>query len=165
MMQINNPRDLFVHELQLIYDTEHKIRELLQEASGKANDKDLAQMLRNQAKETAQEINKLDQCFAELGEQPQRMPCAGIDGIMQDYQTIAKQHPSPDVYDMAVVSTGMKIDHYEIGVYRDLVDRAVLMDQSRVAQILQSILYEEEESASRLERASHEMSQRTLAAV
>lgn len=165
MMQINNPRDLFLHELHLIYDTEHKISDLLQEASGKIMDKGLSQMLREHGTETAQQITKLDECFQELGEQPQRMPCAAIDGIRQDYQTIANQNPPPDVLNMAVLSTAMKIEHFEVGTYRGLVDRAVLMDQMKIAQILQSILYEEEEAAAKLERISHGLSQRALAAV
>lgn len=165
MIQIDSPRDLFLHELHLIYDAEHKIRELIRDTSGKIMDQNLAQMLRDHAKEMAQQIGKLEQCFQELGEQPQRMPCAAIDGIREDYRTIINQNPPAEVQDMALLSTGMKIEYYEIGTYRGLTDRALLMEQTRVAQILQSILYEEEETAAKLERISHEMSQRELVAV
>ncbi|HEX6968210.1 MAG TPA: DUF892 family protein [Micromonosporaceae bacterium] len=163
-MQINSPRDLFLHELHLIYDVEHKVRDLLREVSGKITDKDLSQMMRAHVQEMGEEISRLDQVFHELGEKPQRMPCAGIDGIRQDYETIAAQNPSPHVLDMAVLSTGMKIEHYETGAYRALVDRALLMNETVAAQILQAILYEEEETAAKLERMSHDMGQRVLAA-
>jgi ferritin-like metal-binding protein YciE len=163
MLRITTPWDLFLHELHLIYDTEHKIGELLRETSGKILDKDLSHVLREHGTETAQQITKLDECFQKLGERPQRMPCAAIDGIRQDYQTIANQNPSPDVLDMAMLSTAIKIKHFEIGTYRGLVDRAMLMHELEVAEILQSILYGEDETAAKLERISHEICQRSLA--
>ena len=43
------------------------------------------------------------------------------------------------------------VEHYEIGVYRGLINGAELMGQAGVAQLLQQNLQQEEETAQHLE--------------
>jgi len=164
-MQLNSPRDLFLHELHLIYDAEHTIAELASDAAGKVQDQNLVQLLSGDAQEVGQEVKKLEQCFQALGAQPQRMTCNAVEGIRKDYQSARDQNPSSDVFDLAVLAIFIKIEHYEVATYRWLIDQAMLMGETQVAQTLQSILVEEEESASRQERLSHELSQQMLAGV
>jgi ferritin-like metal-binding protein YciE len=57
----------------------------------------------------------------------------------------------------------MKLAHYGIGTYRGLVDKAVVMGETRCAQTLQANLVRKEESAGRLERIGHDMNQRVMA--
>jgi ferritin-like metal-binding protein YciE len=66
---------------------------------------------------------------------------------------------------MFVLGCAMKVEHYEIATYRGLVDKAMLMGETECAQTLQTNLVQEEEAAGKLERISHDMSQRMLAAV
>lgn len=63
-----------------------------------------------------------------------------------------------------VLGSATKIEHYEIAAYRGLANKALMMGETQCAQILEINLAQEEETAGKLERLSHEMSQQTLAA-
>jgi ferritin-like metal-binding protein YciE len=162
-MALNSPKDLFEYELSGMYDGEQKIAQMLNEVAGQVEDQNLAQLLRTHEQETRQQIINLEQCFQALGSQPQPVTCAGIEGIRREYQEVVSQQPSPDVLTLFVLGGAMKVEHYEIATYRGLVDKAMLMGETQCAQILQTNLVEEEETAGKLERLSHEMSQRMLA--
>jgi ferritin-like metal-binding protein YciE len=159
---LNSPKDLFLYELSGIYDGEKKIAQMLKEVAGEVQDEKLAQMLRTHEQETRQQMSNLEECFRALGAEPQQVSCAGIEGIRKEYMEIASLQPSPEVLTMAVLGGAMKIEHYEIATYRGLVDKAMLMGETQLAQALQTNLVQEE-TAGKLERVSHEMSQRMLA--
>ena len=161
-MALNNPANLFLYELAGMYDAEKKSRQLLGEAVGHVQDNNVAQMLRAQEQESQQKIGNLEACFQAFGVEPQGIPCATVDGMRAEFQAFASQQPSAEVFQMYALSAAMKLSHYGIASYRDLVDKAMLMGETECAQILQSNLVEKEESAGRLERVNHEMSQRVL---
>jgi ferritin-like metal-binding protein YciE len=162
-MALNSPKDLFQYELSATYDAEQKIAQTLGQVTGQIQDGNLSQMLGTYEQETRQQITNLQQCFQALGTQPQPVTCAAIEGMRKDYEQVASQQPSPDVLTMFVLGAAMKVAHYEIATYRGLADKALLMGETQCAQILQTNLVQEEETAGKLERLSHEMSQRMLA--
>ena len=162
-MALNNPLDLFQYELCGMYDAEHKIAEMSAEMAGQLQDGDLAQALRADEQKARQKINRLEQCFQAVGMQPQRVPCPPVDGLRQDYQQVLQQNPPPDVVAMKALGTAMKAAQFEVGSYRGLVDKSVLIGDTPTSQNLQDILIQVEEAAATHERLSHEMSQRVLA--
>lgn len=163
-MALSKPKDLFHYELSAMYDAEKKIAEMLKEVAGQVEDKKLAEMLRAHEKETRQQISNLERGFEMLGTEPRDVSCAGIEGIQAEYQEISGMKPSSEVLSMAALGGAMKIEHYEIATYRGLLDKAMLMGENEFAQLLQTNLVQEEETAGKLERASHDMSQQVLAA-
>ncbi len=162
-MALNNPGDLFQYELSGIYDGEQRIAQLLGEVAGRVEDTDLAKMLRTHQEETQQQIANLDTCFQLLGSEPQQVTCAAIEGIQREFQAMTAKQPAPEVLAMFILDSAMKVEHYEIATYRGLVDKAMLMEETECAQILQTNLVQEEETAGKLERVSHDMSQEVLA--
>jgi ferritin-like metal-binding protein YciE len=162
-MALNSPKDLFQYELSGMYDGEQRIAQMLAEVAGQVQDENLAEVLRTHEQETRQQISNLEACFQALGTQPQQVTCAAIEGIRREYEEVVAQQPSPDVLTMFALGGAMKVEHYEIATYRGLVDKAMLMGETQCAQILQTNLVEEEDTAGKLERLSHEMSQRMLA--
>ena len=161
-MALNNPTNLFLYELASMYDAEKKSGQLLSDTAGQVQDGNLAQLLRGQEQESQQKVNNLEACFRALGIQPQAVPCAAIDGMRSEFETFANQQPSPDVWQMYTLGAALRLSHFGIASYRDLVDKAMLMGETECAQMLQSNLVQKEESAGRLERINHEVSQRVL---
>ena len=161
-MALNNPTNLFLYELESMYDAEKKSGQLLGDTVGQVQDSNLAQLLQWQQQESQQKVNNLEACFRALGLQPQTVPCAAIDGMRTEFETFADQQPSPDVWQMYTLGAAMKLSHFGIASYKDLVDKAMLMGETECAQMLQTNLVQKEESAGRLERINHEVSQRVL---
>jgi ferritin-like metal-binding protein YciE len=164
-MALNSPKDLFLLELSAMYDAEQKIAGMLSEAAGQVPDENLTQMMRKHEQETRQQITNLEQCFQQLGAQPQQVTCAAIDGMRTDYQQVMSMQPSPEILNMFAIGAAMKVEKYESASYKGLVDKAMLMGENQCAQLLQTNLLQEEETAGKLERLSHDMSQRVMTSV
>jgi ferritin-like metal-binding protein YciE len=163
-MALNSPADLFNYELSSMHDAERKSSELIGEMIAQVGDGDLSQLLRMQQQETQQKLMNLDQCFQALGTQRQEIPCAAVDGMRADLKQFVGQQPSPQVMELHSLGAAMKLTHFGIASYKGLVDKAMLMGETQCAQMLQTNLVQKEENAGKLERLSHEMSERVMAA-
>ena len=161
-MALNNPANLFLYELASMYDAERKSGQLLADTAGQVQDSNLAQILQAQQAESQQKVSNLEACFRSLGTQPQAVPCAAIDGMRAEFETFANQQPSAEVWQMYTLGAAMKLSHFGIASYRELVDKAMLMGETECAQMLQTNLVQKEASAGQLERINHEVSQRVL---
>src|SRR6266536_1077460 len=144
-MALNSPADLFLYELSGIRDAER------------------TETLREQQQKSAQKVNDIEACFRVLGTSPQEVPCAPVDGMRTEFETFLNQQPAPEVLELYTLGTAMKLASFGVAGYKELVDKSVLMGETQCAQILQTNLVQKEEDAGRLERISHDMSQRVLA--
>jgi ferritin-like metal-binding protein YciE len=162
-MAITSPADLFLFELSGAHDAEKKCTAWKGEMVGQIRDANLQQIMRVEEQEGQQMVKNLEACFQALGTQPRDVPCLAVDGMRADYQQFMSQQPSPEALEMFTIGASMKLAHYGIGTYRGLVDKAVVMGETRCAQTLQANLVRKEESAGRLERIGHDMNQRVMA--
>lgn len=164
-MQLNSPTDLFIYELSARYDAEAKAGQLFGEVVEQIQDPSLARFARAQEEQSQRKIQNLEECFGALDAQRQEVACLAVDGMRADFQAFLGRRPSADVLGLYTLGAAMKLAHLGVASYRELVDKAVLMAEAECAQILQTNLVQKEENAATLERISHEMSERVLAAV
>jgi ferritin-like metal-binding protein YciE len=80
-----------------------------------------------------------------------------------EYQQLMSQNLAPEMVDLYMVGTLLKAAHFGVGSYKSLVDKAMLLGETRCAQILRTNLVMIEETSGRTERISHEMCQRVMA--
>jgi ferritin-like metal-binding protein YciE len=162
-MAINSPADLFLYELSGMHDAEKKSTAWKGEVAGQVRDTNLSQIMRIEEQEGQQKVKNLQSCFQALGTQPRDVPCLAVDGMRAEYQQFMSQQPSPEALEMYTVGSMLKLSHFGLGSYKGLVDKAMIMGETQCAQILQTNLVRNEESTGRLERISHDMSQRVMA--
>ncbi|RCV49153.1 YciE/YciF ferroxidase family protein [Marinitenerispora sediminis] len=162
-MRLDTPKDLFLYELSAMYDGEKKIVTMLDEAASNVRDDRLVEMFAEHKKETQEQIKNLEQCFKALDASPHKVGCAAIDGIHKELTEFLKQKPSDDVRTMFVLGGATKVEHYEIATYRGLVEKAMCLGHNDCAQLLQTNLVQEEETAGKLERCGHDMGLHALA--
>jgi ferritin-like metal-binding protein YciE len=164
-MQLNSPSDLFLYELSAMYDAETKTGQLFGEVVGGIEDPNLAEFVRAQEQQSQQKIQNLEECFSALDAQRQDVACLAVDGMRADFQAFLGRQPSAETMQLYTLGAAMRLAHLGVASYRGMVDKAVLMAESECAQILQSNLVQKEENAATLERISHELGERVMAAV
>jgi ferritin-like metal-binding protein YciE len=162
-MPIDNPADLFLWELSGAYDAERKSNQLLADAINEVQDGNVGQLLRIELQETEQKLRNLDACFQDLGTSPSDVACLTVDGMRAEYQAFRDQQPVTEAMEMYALGAAMRLAHFGATTYKGLVDKAMLLGEIPSAQILQTNLVQKQDSAGRLERFSHEMSQPILA--
>lgn len=162
-MPINTPRDLFLYELGIIRDSEHSGQRLLDLLAHRATHSDLVQILRTQQQDSEQLAN-INSCLRALGASPLETRAETVDGIYRRFEEFVALRPSPEMLDQFAVDTAMRFLYVGIAGYKALVDWAILMGETECVQYLYTNLVRKQDGASRLERFSHELGARLVAA-
>ena len=153
-MPISSPREKFVHELADTYDAEHQFLEAMQTMHDKATDEKLKAMLEVHMAETQGQIEKLQQVFSSIGEQPQRQHCSGAEGIIEEGSKAMEEAGTDEIRDAFIVGGATKAEHYEMVSYADLIEGAELLKLRKAAKLLTENREQEVRAARKLERTS-----------
>jgi len=137
--------ELFVHELTDMLDAERKLVEALgKQAEGAANPQLQKAFLAHQA-QTEKQVQRLEQAFESIEEQPEQTECKGIKGLIEEYETFKEdEDPSEDILDVFSIGAAMKVEAYEINAYEGLIRLAREMGHTKAVKLLQQNLKEEQ---------------------
>lgn len=161
-MSMQNPQDLFIHELGDILDAEQKIAQILPVMAQEVNNPEVKSGLEKHQQETLQQIKNLEQCFSLLGTKPEKSNCAAIAGLKQEHDSFLKEKPAENILTMFDLGAAAKTEHYEIASYKGLIDKAKVMGQKQVVQLLQENLKQEEAMAKSVESIAHQLGQQMI---
>lgn len=149
--------ELFVHELADILDGERQLVEALQEMENDATNPQLKKAFAQHREQTEGQVERLEECFSLLGEQPDQAECAGIKGLIEEKKSFMEENPSEDILDVFEVGACIKTESYEICAYESLLPMAREMKHSQVAKLLVQNLKEEEATLKKLEGFSKKL--------
>jgi ferritin-like metal-binding protein YciE len=154
--------ELFVHGLSDMLDAEKQLVQALDDNSKDSSRRDLQDAFAQHLRETEGQIDRLQQCFELLGEQPEETQCHGVRGMIQEKQAFLEHNPSEDLIDVFNVEAAIKLESYEICEYESLVEMAREMKHTKVAQLLSHNLKEEKAALKKMRAFSkkvepHEM--------
>ena len=151
-MPITNAQEKFVHELADMYDAEHQFLEAMGKMREMASDEKLQMMLEEHMQQTEEQIQKLEEVFAELGEQPKRQECMGAKGLIDEGARMMEEVSSPELRDSVIAGAATKAEHYEMVGYADLIDGAEMLKKRKALRLLEQNREQESSAARRLER-------------
>ena len=142
-MAIKNLNELFLHELKDVYDAEQQLVEALPKMAENATDPELAGAFREHLAQTEDQVTRLEQVFAAMGEEPETETCEGMKGLIEEGDKLLEEDPEPTVKDAALIAAAQRIEHYEIAAYGTLRVWAATMGMDEVIHILEETLEEE----------------------
>jgi ferritin-like metal-binding protein YciE len=135
--------DLFVQQIEDLYDAENRLVEALPKMRDAAHSPQLKAAFENHWEETRGHAQRLNTIFRQLGRDPKRETCAAMKGLIKEGQDMINATGDPTVKDAALIAAGQRVEHYEMagyGTVRSLAQRLGLGD---VANLLQRTLDEE----------------------
>ena len=147
---IQSMDDLFVHGLQDIYYAENQILKALPTMIEKAAHGELKKGLQKHLGETRKQVQRLEQVFRMHGKEPQGARCPGIDGILEEGNTVMGDVEDKDVLDAAMIAAAQAVEHYEITRYGALMAWAKELGRSDCARVLAQNLAEEKATDKKL---------------
>lgn len=151
-MAITTLEEKFTHGLGSIYDAEHQFLEAQQTMLESANSEAVQANLKKHIAETEQQIVNLAKAHELLGLTPQRVTCAGAEGIVTEgSDLLSETEDVPSLADLAITGSCSKVEHFEIAAYRGLIAGAQAMGQTEVVRLLTENLQQEENTAQTLE--------------
>ncbi len=149
---MNDLQKLFLSELKDIYDGEQQILKALPTMEESAKSGQLKHAFHEHLDQTRTHVDRLESVFREIGEEPRRRTCTGLEGIIDEGEVMAKEFKNNSALDAALIEGGQKVEHYEITAYGTLCSWAEELGQNRIASLLRQTLEEEKQTDVKLTR-------------
>lgn len=149
-MKLNTLEDLFVHELQDLYDAEHQITKALPKMAKSASSPELKRAFEAHLEETKKQIERLAQVFDLLGKSAKGKKCQAMNGLLEEGDDLMSENVEPEVLDAGMIAAAQKVEHYEISGYGSVRTWAQLLGHIEAAELLQQTLDEESATDEKL---------------
>ena len=142
--------DLYLHTLQDIYYAEKQIEKALPTMAQKAQNPELRAGFEKHLEETRTQVQRLEEVFRMIGEEPKGTTCPAIDGIIREANEVAGDIADGGVLDAALAAAAQAVEHYEITRYGTLIAWSQQMDRADCADLLEQTLEEEKATDEKL---------------
>jgi ferritin-like metal-binding protein YciE len=137
-------RHFFINELRNIYWVEKYLPEVFIYMANAAFSEELKAAFEAHTEITCVQITRLEMVFDALSLKPRAKKCRAMQVIVQESKTIIKQTKEPTaVRDLGLISTGRKVDHYEIAAYSEMIKLSCSLGLHKVCQSLYMTMEEE----------------------
>jgi ferritin-like metal-binding protein YciE len=142
---------LFMDELKDIYWAEKALVKALGKMQKAATSEELVKAITDHQEQTKGHVERLEQVFELLGQEPKAKKCEAMSGLIAEGQEVVDDtEEDTAVRDAGIIICSQKIEHYEISAYGSLRTLANVMGHTDVADIFSQTLTEEKDADSLL---------------
>jgi len=142
-MELNSFDDLFVEQLQDLYDAEQRLTKALPKMAEAAHSTALKKAFQDHFRQTEGHVSRLEQVFRMLGKSAQSKTCDAMKGLVSEGEEAISASGKPEVKDAALIAAAQRVEHYEIASYGCARTFAERLGRKDAAQLLQETLDEE----------------------
>jgi ferritin-like metal-binding protein YciE len=143
MASIESLNELLVAELRDLYDAEQRLTKAIPKLVEASSHDELTDALNHHLAQTRQHVTRLEQAFAELGEEAENETCVGMKGLISEGDDHAGDCAEGSLRDVVIIGAAQRVEHYEIAAYGTAIAHARLLGHESVAKVLHSTLEEE----------------------
>ena len=142
-MQMQDLQDLYLHKLQSIYGAEQQGLQAMQQSLEMIQTPELKQGMQMHIEQTQQQIQRLEELFQKLGQQPGGETNVAMQGLVQEAQKLMGQGGSPEALEAGLIACQQAMEHYEMAGYGTARTYAQLLGDQDAVQVLEQTLQEE----------------------
>jgi len=158
MPEINNPKDLFLHELGDILYVERKLAQnVLPKLIDEVSDDEFKSGLEKHLKETRQHVTNVEQVFKIFGEEPHAEECVGFEGLKKEHDELLEKS-SDALIDHIDLGAAARTENYEIAAYEGLRRMAKAFGEDEAVTLLDTNLKQEKEALREVEKIATRLS-------
>jgi ferritin-like metal-binding protein YciE len=148
-MTIKTMENLFVEQIQDLYDAEERLVKAIPKMAKASTSSELRKAFENHLKETEGHVARLEQVFAELGQEPKKTTCEAMKGLIKEGGEMMEIEGGA-VRDAALIAAANRVEHYEIAGYGTARTHATALGLTASAKLLEQTLDEEKEADAKL---------------
>jgi ferritin-like metal-binding protein YciE len=142
-MTLNSLNDLFLVQIQDLYDAEQRLTKALPKMAEAASNSKLKSAFQAHFRQTEQHVARLEEVFSALGLSPERETCAAMKGLIAEGDEAIGASGDAGVRDAALIAAAQRVEHYEMAGYGTVRTLARQLGRDDLAEILQTTLDEE----------------------
>jgi ferritin-like metal-binding protein YciE len=161
---MQSARELFIHELTDMLDAEQKLVDALgQLADDHSEQPQLQRNFQSHQAQTEKQVQRIQQVFEDLGEEPEESECKGMKGLIEERDSFKQeQDPAADILAIFDVGAAIKVENYEISAYNSLIELAEQLELNKAVKLLNQSLKEEEQTRTKMEAMSRKLKPENL---
>ncbi len=161
--EINDLEDLFVYNLEAVYDMEIRLVDALDDMARQASNDDLSAGFETHRDETEVQIERVESVFDALDREPNRRTNPLMDGLETEMNAFDANVGDDTLRNLHYLNGGMKTERIEITAYEGLITIAEKAGfGSDVTSPLEETLDEEERTFRKLQGLSTGSDLKTL---
>ncbi len=141
--EFNSLQDLFVNQLEDLYDAEQRLTKALPKMADAATSSQLKQAFQHHLTETQGHVSRLESIFSKIGIEPKRETCEAMKGLIAEGEDMISAKGDSDVRDAALIAAAQRVEHYEMSGYGTARTFAQRLGFQDAASTLQQTLREE----------------------
>src|SRR4028119_2244109 len=116
-MPVQTMQDLLADELAKLYTAETQALQSYPQILEAASSPELKQALQQHMDQTQSQVQRLEQIFQMLGQQPQNKNVQAVQGLIADTQQLIQEGTPSPVLDAGLICAAQKIEHLAIAGY------------------------------------------------
>ena len=141
-MSVKNPHELFVMLLSNVRQGTERTTKIFQEISQVAQNPDVKETLEARVFVSQRTLEKLDQCFKLIGEQPVKLNGRLMEVFVEDFRKELAEIESPVAKHLYILAKANHLIHLRIGEYVALIAAADMTGHYGVGVLLETCLAE-----------------------
>ena len=149
-MANNGLRELYLDELRDLHSAENQLLKALPKLAKASSSDELREGFEEHLEQTKGHVERLEQIFEALGENPKGKKCAGMEGLIKEGGEIMDEDFEGAVMDAALIGAAQRVEHYEIAAYGTVIAFAEQLGESEQVSLLKETLEEEKETDEKL---------------
>jgi len=153
MTKIMTAEKALIYKLYIVYDIEKRLEKILPKMEKATVDLHLKNVLLVHLEETRGHIVRLEKIFEILQAKPKKHASEGARGIAADIAEVLAIEAPASIKDALIAAAGRCAEHYEIGIYRVLIEQANQLRLDSVSILLSETLAEEKITDEKLASA------------
>lgn len=138
-----NLRDFLVDGLKDLYWAENALVKNLPKMAKNATSPKLKKAVEQHLEETKNQVKRLKDAFAAMGEKVVGEKCDAMDGLLKEAKSIMEETEIGAIRDAAIIAAAQKVEHYEIASYGTMATYAKLLGEKEVLKLLKETINEE----------------------
>ena len=142
-MTLNSLGDLFVVQLQDLYDAEQRLTQALPKMAEAASNSTLKTAFQSHLRETENHVARLEKIFGVMDMNADRETCQAMKGLIAEGEEAIGASGDAAVRDAALIAAAQRVEHYEIAGYGTVRTLALQLGREDIAATLQKTLDEE----------------------
>jgi len=141
-MSVKNPHEVFVMLLSNVRQGTERTTKIYQEIGQVAQNPDVKEALEARAFVAQRTLEKLDQCFKLIGEQPMKLNGRLMEVFAEDFRKELAEIESPVAKQLYILAKANHLTHLRIGEYVALIAAADMTGHYGVGVLLETCLAE-----------------------
>ena len=104
-------KDLYIDELKDLYNAENQLVKALPKMAKAASSDEVRQGFEEHLEQTRGHVQRLEQIFEALGENPKGKKCAGMEGLVKEGSEVMEEDFEGALMDAALIGAARRVEH------------------------------------------------------